>query len=101
VPQAEQPGLSSIISMNSKHMLSAWDIISDVLLLITIFQNVGPASWMPWISIFAILCGLIVELFMTYHQISEFKNVTEEDLTELKEKFNFAFFVILLLEDLP
>ena len=62
-------------------MLSLWDIGSDIALCISIYQNVGLASWMPWISILAIVCGLAMETYMTCVQIKEFKKrdkVTKE-----------------------
>ena len=91
--------------MHFKWMLTLWDIGSDIALCISIFQNVGPASWMPWISIFAIVCGLILELYMTWSMYIKFKDaekLSQEAFTELKNGFlNYAFFLILLLEDLP
>jgi hypothetical protein len=84
-------------------MLSLWDIGSDIALCISIFQTVGLASWMPWISVFAIFFGLGCEAMMIVEQSFSMKGnkLTKKGLTDLDKTLHFFFFMILLLEDLP
>jgi magnesium-transporting ATPase (P-type) len=59
---------------------------------------------MPWVSIFAIVCGLLMELLMTWTQFSQFKKpnkLSKEAFTGYNSFLTNAFFYILLLEDLP
>ena len=103
-PPKDRPGFTQILSLHFKWILALWDMVSDILLCVSIFQTVGPASWMPWVSIYSIVCGLGMELFMTWFQFDEFKegnSWNKKGFTELNSKINFMFFFILLLEDLP
>ena len=72
LPPEIQPSFTQILSYNSMCILSLYDIVTDVLLCFSIFQNVGPATWLPWISIFAIVCGLVLESLMTCIQFGMF-----------------------------